>query len=83
MKYREQGKRLEGLPEKVVFSLFQQLLDGMINLQQHDIVHRDIKPSNILLDETEKIIKIADFGQAIDYSLMETLDQGTPLYMAP
>ena len=55
----------------------------MYALQEKGIVHRDIKPSNILLDETQKTIKIADFGQAVFYSAMKTLNQGTPLYMAP
>ena len=67
----------------MVFSFFKQIVEGMCKLQEHEIIHRDIKPENILLDETQKVIKIADFGQAVEYSLMKTLDQGTPLYMAP
>ena len=48
-RYRKIGEG-QGLPEKLVCSFFEQILDGMYALQEKGIVHRDIKPSNILLD---------------------------------
>ena len=78
-----QKDKQQGLPEKVAFDFFKQMLDGIFTLHKNDIIHRDIKPQNILLDSTKKIIKIADFGQAVFASVMKTLRQGTPLYMAP
>ena len=34
----------------------------MFKLSEVNISHLDLKPDNMLLDETQKIIKLADFG---------------------
>ena len=56
---------------------------------EHGVVHRDIKPENLLLDK-EGHVKIADFGIAkmlnaapTDVGVTESLQAGTPQYMAP
>ena len=56
---------------------------------EHGVVHRDIKPENLLLDK-ECHVKIADFGiakmlnaEAPDVGVTESLQAGTPQYMAP
>lgn len=48
------------------------------------IIHRDIKPENLLLDSSEKVLKIADFGVA--KILENAIDSGTVgsgYFMAP
>ena len=39
-----------------------QLLAGLSHLASLNIVHRDLLPRNILIDPTQQILKIADFG---------------------
>ncbi len=43
---------------------FRQIIFGMDYCHRFNICHRDLKPENLLLDETKKIVKIADFGMA-------------------
>ena len=69
-------------PQACVF--FQQLLAGVEYLAQIKVVHRDLKPENLLLD-SEKNIKIVDFGLSNLYQRDETLKTacGSPCYAAP
>lgn len=74
-------------PIKEIYSqlYFMQLAEGLKYLDRKKIVHRDIKPRNILLSNNRRVLKIADFGFAIQAekdNLYETIC-GSPLYMAP
>lgn len=65
--------------------LFRGLLEGLVYLEEHDILHRDIKPANIMLDHSQRPI-LVDFGlvRLMDSSLTDTMAfLGTPAYMAP
>lgn len=48
-------------------------------------MHRDLKPENLLLDKTNQILKIADFGLSNTYKKDELLKTacGSPCYAAP
>jgi len=73
------------IKEKYAQFYFSQLANGLRYLDKHFIIHRDIKPKNILLTNSRRILKIADFGFAKRFgekSLHETIC-GSPLYMAP
>ena len=69
-------------PEACKF--FQQILSGVEYLHKLNIVHRDLKPENLLLD-SQKNIKIVDFGLSNTYKTGETLKTacGSPCYAAP
>lgn len=71
-----------GLPEYIVMKLFKQLVHGFSYMHQKGFVHRDIKPENILIYD-EQYAKIIDLGQSKERRLMETLNQGTPIYNPP
>jgi serine/threonine protein kinase len=66
--------------------LMTQLLKGLYNAHQNQVIHRDIKPENIFIDYSLNL-KIGDFGLALSsedsfvtnpYSIV-----GTPSYMSP
>lgn len=70
--------------ESQVKEIVKQILDGMLYLQNKNILHRDIKPANILIT-TNNVIKIIDFGFSSDVkdSDMYSTICGTPMYMSP
>ena len=59
--------RSDCLHEDEMHCYFKQLLFGVQYLHSLGVVHRDLKPENLLLDETQKILKITDFGSAMVY----------------
>ena len=59
------ANKFNGLPLKIIYSMAQQILDGLVGLKCMQIVHCDLKPENILLKAPKKTgIKIIDFGSA-------------------
>lgn len=62
-----------------------QLLEGLVEVQKHNIVHRDIKPGNIILFPNN-VVKLGDFGIAkILARAGQSIgtDAGTRGYFAP
>jgi carbon catabolite-derepressing protein kinase len=63
---------------------FQQIICAVEYCHRHKIVHRDLKPENLLID-SEKNVKIADFGLSnimTDGNFLKT-SCGSPNYAAP
>jgi serine/threonine-protein kinase ULK/ATG1 len=78
-------KRCRRIDEHVAQRFLRQLSDGLLFLNQRNLIHRDLKPANVLLSEASEnaILKLADFGFAkvlAEASLAQT-PCGTPLYM--
>ena len=90
MDYAKDGTLFEyvvknkGLPEKIAFKYFIQIVNAIKFLHDNDIIHRDIKPENILLFDND-IVKLCDFGWSI--KCVDRLPggsfTGTTEYMAP
>lgn len=51
-----------GLDERV--ELFLRLADALRSAHAHGLVHRDVKPQNVLLDPSDRSIRVVDFGLA-------------------
>lgn len=71
-----------------LISYFSQVLEGVEYLHLHGVAHMDLKLENILIDTSQKQIKLIDFGQAyvfksdgIVYGYNRI--SGTPEYMSP
>ncbi|XP_054284687.1 calcium/calmodulin-dependent protein kinase type II subunit alpha-like [Macrosteles quadrilineatus] len=77
------GNYTEELAAKCMF----QMLEAIKYCHTMGVVHRDLKPENILLESKEKkIIKLADFGLAVEVEGDQDKFfglSGTPNYMAP
>jgi serine/threonine protein kinase len=78
-------QKMKSLPEDDAKLIFFQILEGLLNLHDNNILFRDVKLENILFDMNGRI-KITDFGLSkpdieedeITYSYC-----GSPEYMAP
>ena len=50
----------------IVFDMYERIMDSIQLLIQYKIVHYDIKQNNILVEKTQKLPYIIDFGLSID-----------------
>mmetsp|Transcript_26489 Transcript_26489/g.36473 ORF Transcript_26489/g.36473 Transcript_26489/m.36473 type:complete len:761 (+) Transcript_26489:177-2459(+) len=75
------------LPESQIMKWMLQLCLALQFLHDNSILHRDIKPMNIMLTEGGDLLKLGDFGLALDMKKSrssELVDEaGTPYYTAP
>jgi serine/threonine protein kinase len=69
-----------------------QILDGLAEAHDHDVVHRDLKPSNVFLSERRRggdHVKLLDFGiaKSIESGQLSVTATGhicgTPMYVPP
>jgi hypothetical protein len=69
-KYREEFKRDEVERSyhlmSIAFDLYERIMDSIQLLIQHKIVHYDLKENNILVEKTQQLPYIIDFGLSID-----------------
>jgi hypothetical protein len=80
--------RREPPGEGIIRSVAQQVARGIDAIHNQGVVHRDIKPSNLLLKSNRSelfpyIVKITDFGFAVEEDAMGSTVCGTPHNMAP
>lgn len=69
---------------RTLLGILKDVVEGMIHLQNYDVIHHDLKPENILLD-SDLTPKVADFGASkIRHAQsMTAAFRGTLGYMAP
>jgi serine/threonine protein kinase len=87
MEYMEGGDLFDFVHENKVSEseaklLFRQIVGAIRHLHSKNIVHRDIKLENFLLDKSQRIVKLADFGFSNQGTVFET-SCGSPYYSAP
>ena len=91
MEYIEGGDLCEyinkniSLSEQVSCHFFRQLISVIEYLCEMGVAHRDIKPENILLDASQKNIKVIDFGLSNYCADTELLKSacGSPCFASP
>lgn len=64
---------------------FVQMLLSLQAIHSHHILHRDLKTQNIMLDRTQKVVKIGDFGisKVLSSKSKANTVVGTPCYISP
>jgi len=92
MKYVE-GENLDSyiqkdnlLPLKDALAVCSQVADALQYAHSKGLVHGNIRPSNIILDTTDRVTRVTDFGVANIGSALSTKSsplRGTSLYMSP
>lgn len=75
-------------PESQVIRWMAQIALALQYLQEHHYLHRDIKPANMLMCDNGDIVKLGDFGFAVqidenNLKSLSTAEVGTPFYTAP
>jgi len=80
--------RLDSMDWGDIRSVLLALLDALGHAHSRGLIHRDLKPANILFDGPDDILKLVDFGLAVDTSggaedQEEDFVVGTPSSMAP
>lgn len=74
------------LDEALMRDIFSQVLVGLNDIHEKNVIHRDLKPANIFVTNENKV-KILDFGlvKMLDYSSITTKGKlvGTPNYIPP
>jgi serine/threonine protein kinase len=68
--------------EKLVRTLFKNIVDGMAYIHSQGVCHLDLKPENLLLGSDFKL-KIADFDFSFDKKDGKIVGRGTENYRAP
>ena len=63
-------------------NICKEIVNGLINIHDNEILHRDLKLTNILVDSNNEI-KITDFGLAVSIYDVDKEEVGTYGYIAP
>lgn len=73
------------IPEDKVLRWSSQIGLAIHFLHENGLIHRDLKPNNIMLLEGGDLVKVVDFGLAVNMLDTKTkpVEAGTPYYMAP
>ncbi|CAK60545.1 unnamed protein product (macronuclear) [Paramecium tetraurelia] len=79
--------------QKLIKSIFKQIIEGVVYMHNQQFIHRDLKPQNIFIN-SKKEVKIGVLGlcnnqinqgeeQAFETNLEYINNSGTSIYMAP
>jgi serine/threonine protein kinase len=82
--YVNKAGKGKGLDVRVAMYLFKQFICALDYMHNVGISHHDVKTENLVVDSNSDIVKLIDFGLAINFDEnMVVSPGGSPLYSAP
>ena len=76
---------MAGFDEQKARKTMNYIIRSINYMHNKGVLHRDLKPENFVIDRKNGVVKLIDFGSAIQLEPKQTTKgrEGTCLYMAP
>ena len=72
-----------GINLKAIQIYGKQLLTSLLHLKNNGLIHTDFKLDNILIDDSQQLVKLSDFGSVVERAQARVTNELCPLWYRP